>query len=499
MSNRDNSALKISENYSKEPFLFEPHEIVVCLIKNVNIFRHGSVITYTNKLLVITNYRTVVMVDNNHKTLKNGDNIISALTILHHSVYAYNSDEYDNRIQLETKDYRTIIINLSTALIIQTLASDLPQSWEERIDENGKPYFVDAETGEWYRVKGKQHQRIDTNEKLSIITAESKKEFERAQYLVTMKRFLLSSEEQYVFAFTEYCNINTTKQNSISLYMQLKDTRFNISHTEYLIKKEYQRLGWNENEKNCSLRVTQLNQNYNFCPTYPTLLLIPQNVTDNLIIKAAQYRARNRVPVITWCNSHKISLSRSSQPICNVFSNKINKYDKELLSLLNKMNTCSETFLICHCRPQKTILIHHNFKHNYKNNYENTKMITIDMDNIHMIRRSINELKMCCQNKQFDVNWLQKLSNMEWFKHMAKIIQYSQKIANLIDKYKHSVLIHCTDGWDRTSQICCLTQLLLDPYYRTFEGFLILIQKEWLWFSHKFGDRNVNYFGRKKK
>eukprot|EP01083_Nonionella_stella_P275059 934104_1 len=93
---------------------------------------------------------------------------------------------------------------------IQTLPPTLPESWEERIDENGKPYFVDTETGEWYRVKAKQHKRIDTSEKLSIITAESKKEFERAQYLVTMKRFLLSSEEQYVFAFTEYCNINTT-------------------------------------------------------------------------------------------------------------------------------------------------------------------------------------------------------------------------------------------------------------------------------------------------
>eukprot|EP01083_Nonionella_stella_P295775 1005115_1 len=31
---------------------------------------------------------------------------------------------------------------------------------------------------QWYRVKGKQHKRIDTNEKISILTAESKKEFD---------------------------------------------------------------------------------------------------------------------------------------------------------------------------------------------------------------------------------------------------------------------------------------------------------------------------------
>lgn len=29
-----------------------------------------------------------------------------------------------------------------------------------------------------------------------------------------------------------------------------------------------------------------------------------------------------------------------------------------------------------------------------------------------------------------------------------------------------SVLIHCSDGWDRTSQLSSLAQLCLDPYYR---------------------------------
>jgi len=50
-------------------------------------------------------------------------------------------------------------------------------------------------------------------------------------------------------------------------------------------------------------------------------------------------------------------------------------------------------------------------------------------------------------------------------------------------------MVHCSDGWDRTSLIVSLTELLLDPYYRTLHGFGILIQKEWLQFGHKFADR----------
>lgn len=58
-----------------------------------------------------------------------------------------------------------------------------------------------------------------------------------------------------------------------------------------------------------------------------------------------------------------------------------------------------------------------------------------------------------------------------------------------VHKEKASIMIHCSDGWDRTSQCCSLTALCLDPYYRTIIGFEVLIEKDWLSFGHKFHQR----------
>ena len=36
-----------------------------------------------------------------------------------------------------------------------------------------------------------------------------------------------------------------------------------------------------------------------------------------------------------------------------------------------------------------------------------------------------------------------------------------------------NALVHCSDGWDRTTQLTSLVQLLMDPYYRTIKGFMV--------------------------
>lgn len=65
--------------------------------------------------------------------------------------------------------------------------------------------------------------------------------------------------------------------------------------------------------------------------------------------------------------------------------------------------------------------------------------------------------------------------------------------------YAPVVVGNCSDGWDRTPQVCSLAQIILDPFYRTRQGIAILICKEWISFGHKFSMRSGQHTGRDMK
>ena len=66
------------------------------------------------------------------------------------------------------------------------------------------------------------------------------------------------------------------------------------------------------------------------------------------------------------------------------------------------------------------------------------------------------------------------------------ILAGALRIADRVESGKTSVVVHCSDGWDRTAQLTSLAMLMLDGYYRTIRGFEVLVEKEWLSFGHRF-------------
>lgn len=69
-------------------------------------------------------------------------------------------------------------------------------------------------------------------------------------------------------------------------------------------------------------------------------------------------------------------------------------------------------------------------------------------------------------------SFLSGLESSGWLRHIKSILDTSWFIAQALEE-GISVVVHCSDGWDRTAQVCSLASLLLDPYYRTITGFQV--------------------------
>ena len=89
-----------------------------------------------------------------------------------------------------------------------------------------------------------------------------------------------------------------------------------------------------------------------------------------------------------------------------------------------------------------------------------------------------------------DVNWAATIADCGWAYHVRTMVTGAVFVAEAMHRRGQSVLVHCSDGWDRTAQICSLVQVLLDPFFRTTRGLCVLVAKEWCAFGFKWHERS---------
>lgn len=61
------------------------------------------------------------------------------------------------------------------------------------------------------------------------------------------------------------------------------------------------------------------------------------------------------------------------------------------------------------------------------------------------------------------------MEGTQWLQNMSSLMKAAVTLVRNIEIEARPVLVHCSDGWDRTPQIVALSELLLDPFYRTIE------------------------------
>jgi myotubularin-related protein 6/7/8 len=320
-------------------------------------------------------------------------------------------------------------------------------------------------------------------------------------------------------------------------------------------KAEWKRQGISDKGVDRGWRISKINIDYGFSPTYPALLPVPSTISDNTLNYAGKYRSRVRIPVLTYLHPvNNCSITRSSQPLAGLRGNRsiqdeklvsacfsacaqpedggemtsttisrdspassqadlalptaegeltdterledemISSSNIEIISDKPHIYGAQQHNLIVDARPTVNALAMQAVGLGSENmdHYKFATKAYLGIDNIHVMRDSL--AKVIDAIKDSDISKSppsrELLAKSGWLKHITGLLDGAALIARQVGIQHSHVLIHCSDGWDRTSQLSALAQLLLDPYYRTIDGFIVLVEKDWLAFGHMFQHRS---------
>ncbi|KAM9049272.1 phosphatidylinositol-3,5-bisphosphate 3-phosphatase MTMR6 isoform 4-T4 [Megaptera novaeangliae] len=237
------------------------------------------------------------------------------------------------------------------------------------------------------------------------------------------------------------------------------------------LAEEYKRMGL----PNSNWQLSDANRDYKICETYPRELYVPRIASKPIIVGSSKFRSKGRFPVLSYYHQNKeAAICRCSQPLSGFSARCLE--DEHLLQAISKANPANRYMYVMDTRPRLNAMANRAAGKGYENedNYSNIRFQFVGIENIHVMRSSLQKLLEVNGTKGLSVSdFYSGLENTGWLRHIKAVTDAAIFLAKAIMVENASVLVHCSDGWDRTSQVCSLGSLLLDPYYRTIRGFMI--------------------------
>ncbi|XP_014864362.1 PREDICTED: myotubularin-related protein 7 [Poecilia mexicana] len=252
------------------------------------------------------------------------------------------------------------------------------------------------------------------------------------------------------------------------------------------LKADFSRMGL----PNAQWKLSPVNQQYKVSDTYPAELFVPDSAAPPVLVGSSKFRSRGRFPALSYYSKENhAAICRSSQPLSGFSARCLE--DEQMLEAILRSNPRSDFMYVVDTRPKLNAIANRAAGKGYENedNYSNIKFQFMGIENIHVMRNSQQKMLEVCELRSPSMSdFLEGLESSGWLKHIKAVLDTGVFIAKAVAE-GISVLVHCSDGWDRTAQVCSVACVLLDPYYRTLKGLMVLIEKDWVSFGHKFTQR----------
>ncbi|CAK1542013.1 unnamed protein product [Leptosia nina] len=212
-----------------------------------------------------------------------------------------------------------------------------------------------------------------------------------------------------------------------------------------------------------------------FMLTAGETLIVPKSVLDYNLMESARHFRSGRVPVWVWGRAEGAALLRSG----------------ELLP--TELSATAESVLLEQVRRSHPKLTPPYVIYLCGNSYTNSSSTNV-LPSLALLNASYKKLADLCTPNTLSQFWMQDsqyysiLESSRWLRYVCNCIVFADDAARHITD-NVTVVLQEGDGVDYCAVVSCVTQLLLDPYFRTISGFQSLIQKEWLALGHPFCDR----------
>ncbi|NWS29827.1 MTMR9 protein, partial [Polioptila caerulea] len=122
-----------------------------------------------------------------------------------------------------------------------------------------------------------------------------------------------------------------------------------------------------------------------------------------------------------------------------------------------------------------------------KSSYPQWRRLHRALDRGRPLQESFARLVEACSDPSLSMDrWLGRLDGSRWLSHVKAALSTACLAAQCLDREDSKVLVHGAEGTDTTLLVTALAQLILDPSCRTLEGFLGLLQREWIEAGHPF-------------
>ncbi|XP_043938437.1 myotubularin-related protein 9-like isoform X2 [Protopterus annectens] len=238
-----------------------------------------------------------------------------------------------------------------------------------------------------------------------------------------------------------------------------------------------------------AFRISYINKDFAVCFSYPSVLIVPKSIDDEVLKKSAKFRQGGRFPYLSYYHKKNGKMIfRSSQPLIGPNVRRC----KEDEGLLGTIVGSDERAYVLDTRSSQSIQQAKVMGGGTEStsNYRNWKRLQKALERGRILQESLIKLVEACNDQSHNMDrWLSKLENSKWLSHVQSILNAACMVAQCVEREEASVLVHGSEGTDTTLQVTSLAQVILDPDCRTLMGFQSLIEREWLQAGHPFQAR----------